>query len=244
MRITGTLLALAKRSNALAHSRIWVMLPGAESTVSVSMVCMESIITRSGALSLIWSNIFSMLVSHNTDTLSFLPPSMRSARILSWCALSSPLTYSTSRSGIRMMVCSVSVLLPMPGSPPNRIMLPGTSPPPSTRFSSSSCMSMRGASLVGISFSNMALLREPIPCLRTALTSFAALRALCCPASLAMRISLKVFHCPHDGHLPIHLADSCPQLSQTYAILSFAIYNRKINIFFLYKKGTCGKTLC
>ena len=48
--------------------------------------------------------------------------------------------------------------------------------------------------------------------------------ALCsCPVSAAMRISLKVFHCPQLGHLPIHLGESCPQLLQTYAILSFAI---------------------
>ena len=36
-------------------------------------------------------------------------------------------------------------------------------------------------------------------------------------------ISLKVFHCPQAGHFPIHFADSCPQFSQTYAILSFAM---------------------
>ena len=38
------------------------------------------------------------------------------------------------------------VLLPIPGSPPNRTILPGTKPPPNTRFSSLSCMSMRGSS--------------------------------------------------------------------------------------------------
>lgn len=38
-----------------------------------------------------------------------------------------------------------------------------------------------------------------------------------------MLISLKVFHCPQAGHFPIHFADSCPQFSQTYAILSFAM---------------------
>jgi len=44
------------------------------------------------------------------------------------------------------------------------------------------------------------------------------------PVSLLTRISLKVFHCPHAGHLPIHFGDSCPQLEQTYAILSFAMF--------------------
>ena len=42
-------------------------------------------------------------------------------------------------------------------------------------------------------------------------------------ADAATLISRKVFHCPQLGHLPIHFVDSCPQLSQTYAILSFAI---------------------
>jgi hypothetical protein len=36
-------------------------------------------------------------------------------------------------------------------------------------------------------------------------------------------ISLKVFHWPQAGHLPIHFGDSCPQLEHTYAVLSFAI---------------------
>jgi len=43
------------------------------------------------------------------------------------------------------------------------------------------------------------------------------------PVSAETRISLKVFHCPQLGHLPIHLGLSCPQLEQTYAILSFAM---------------------
>jgi hypothetical protein len=47
--------------------------------------------------------------------------------------------------------------------------------------------------------------------------------ATCCRVS-ATRISLNVFHLPQAGHLPIHLGDSCPQFSQTYAILSFAIF--------------------
>jgi predicted RNA-binding Zn-ribbon protein involved in translation (DUF1610 family) len=47
--------------------------------------------------------------------------------------------------------------------------------------------------------------------------------AVCRALSPAILISLKVFHCPQAGHLPIHLGDSCPQFSQTYAVLSFAI---------------------
>jgi hypothetical protein len=43
------------------------------------------------------------------------------------------------------------------------------------------------------------------------------------PVSAAIFISLNVFHCPQEGHLPIHLGDSCPQFEHTYAVLSFAM---------------------
>ena len=79
---------------------------------------------------------------------------------------------------------------------------------------------MRGSSFEEMSRNNIGLfLSDRFP----ARTTLAALRAAACPLSLAMRISLKVFHCPHEGHFPIHFADSCPQLEQTYAILSFAM---------------------
>ena len=162
--ITGTPLVLAYFSKALAHSLIWVMLPGADSAISVSIVCIESTTTRSGPISLIWSKTFSKDVSQSTRT-SFLRsswcsgasrnpltfPFNLSALIFSWCALSSPLTYSTSLSFSAITVCRVSVLLPMPGSPPSNTMLPGTSPPPSTLLSSASCISIRGKSFSGIS---------------------------------------------------------------------------------------------
>ena len=83
-------LVLAKRSKAEAHSRTCVMLPGELSTSEVEIVWMESMMTSSGLASLMLSKIFSNDVSHNTCTAA-LPP-MRSARILIWWALSSPLT--------------------------------------------------------------------------------------------------------------------------------------------------------
>jgi hypothetical protein len=54
--------------------------------------------------------------------------------------------------------------------------------------------------------------------------------------SAATRISLNVFHCPHDGHFPIHFGDSWPQLEHTYAILSFAITSAKLRLFFFIPK--------
>ena len=111
------------------------------------------------------------------------------------------------------MVCNVSVLLPIPGSPPSNTIEPGTNPPPSTRLSSPSRMSMRGSSLADMLRSGSG--REP-PELRPRLTDEAADAADAWPAvSAATRISLNVFHWPQLGHLPIHLADSCPQLEHT-----------------------------
>ena len=54
-------------------------------------------------------------------------------------------------------------------------------------------------------------------------TDWAAERAAFVPVSEETLISLNVFHCPHAGHLPIHFADSCPQLEHTYIVLSLAI---------------------
>lgn len=54
-------------------------------------------------------------------------------------------------------------------------------------------------------------------------TDCAAERAAVEPVSADTRISLNVFHCPQEGHLPIHFGDSCPQFEQTYIVLSFAI---------------------
>ena len=104
----------------------------------------------------------------------------------------------------------------MPGSPPISTSDPCTSPPPSTRFSSASCRSMRGSSAASISSS---------------VTGFAFVGAM--PASgrratgsLRTISSTKVFHCPHAGHFPCHLGDSCPQLLHTYTVFSLAISER------------------
>ena len=193
---------------------------------------MESTTTTSGCTSLIWSKMASSEFSQSSKKCSWLavpPPTVSlSALIFSWWALSSPLTYSTFLSVSWSMVCSDSVDLPMPGSPPSSTMLPGTSPPPSTRFNSASCMSMRGSSCDEMSFSRSTLPVAnaedcaEVPLFRPFLVSPSL------GEELATLISLNVFHWPQAGHLPIHLADSCPQLSQTYMILSFAILLAKV----------------
>ena len=41
--------------------------------------------------------------------------------------------------------------------------------------------------------------------------------------ALATTSSAKVFHSPHEGHLPSHLGASKPQLRQKYAFLTLAM---------------------
>ena len=216
IRTTGTPLVFANRNRAEAHSRTWVTLPGLLSTSSVDIVCIESTTTSSGFTSLMCSNMCSREVSDKMMIFSGISLVMRSARIRIWCGLSSPLTYKMRWDRWRM-VCKVNVLLPIPGSPPNKTMLPGTRPPPNTRFNSPSCMSIRGSSFAETSRSLWGLLANPdtAPTATPWRKEVAAWRAACVPVSAEIRISLNVFHCPQLGHLPIHFALSCPQLLQT-----------------------------
>ena len=110
-------------------------------------------------------------------------------------------------------VCMTSVDLPIPGSPPIRTREPGTSPPPNTRFNSSSCILIRGSSSATISASASGLgFCVSIPDTGRRLTG-----------SFLTISSTYVFHSPQDGHLPTHFGESCPQLLHTYTVFSFAI---------------------
>ena len=60
------------------------------------------------------------------------------------------------------------------------------------------------------------------------------------PELAAILISLNVFHCPHEGHLPTHFGDSWPQLVQTYAVLSFAIMIAKVRKAIIIAYGLYG----
>ena len=91
IRITGTPLSLAKRSSAAATSLIWLTEPGADSTVSVYIVCTESTIIRSGRIASASSMTAPISVSQKTRQLESSPP-RRFARIPTCRALSSPVT--------------------------------------------------------------------------------------------------------------------------------------------------------
>ena len=197
------------------------MLPGELSTLSVAIVWIESITTRSGLTASMCLKTVSIIASHTTwqsDRGSAMFPSADShslsARSFSWRALSSPLTYSTFDPLSRRTVCSISVDFPIPGSPPSKVSEPGTSPPPSTLFSSLSKRLILGSSSVLIWLIEIGL--EPLPNVDCENAGP--------PPGLPTFCSLNVFHSPHDGHLPIHFGESYPQLVHTYAILSFAIF--------------------
>ena len=120
-------------------------------------------------------------------------------------------THKVFFSGNLRTVCSTRVDFPIPGSPPSKTSEPGTRPPPNTRFNSSSCISMRGSSPPVISLRMTGLLligsnpeRGRVPATGLRITS-----------------STYVFHSPQEGHLPIHLGESCPQLLHIYTVFSF-----------------------
>ena len=214
--IIGVPEVFANLSNLAAHSLTCDTLPAELSTSEVLMVCMESITTISGLTLLIHAKIFSNDVSQNIRQLSLGDSFILCALIFSWWALSSPLTYNTFLL-IPNTVCSDSVLLPMPGSPPSSVSDPFTSPPPNTLLSSSSSISIRGSSVLEMSFMFSA---ERV----WGQTRPFVLNEDSLDGPAATLNSLNEFHSPHCGHLPIHLGDSCPQLLQTYIVLSFAIF--------------------
>src|SRR5690242_1562104 len=135
-----------------------------------------------------------------------------SARMRICGGLSSPLMYSVTSPCICSACCRNKVDLPMPGSPATSIREPGTMPPPSTRLSSASWVSSRTCA---------------------PLSTSPRLTVLGCPGNSSFHFSeafpvvvtssAKVFHCPHEGHLPVHLALSYPQFWQKKAVLVLLI---------------------
>ena len=144
------------------------------------------------------------------------PPSRRSARSFTCSADSSPEQYSVvcPAPSSRAATWSSSVDLPMPGSPPTRIIEPGTTPPPRTKSSSSSpVLPSRGARALHVAQlcrdGDAAALGETAragrcaaPC-RSSPTTFGATSS-----------STSVFHSPHVSQRPCHLEWSAPHSVQ------------------------------
>jgi len=169
IRNTVTPLLFASSRRRAAHSRTCEIEPAADSISGRVMVWIESMITRVGLVSSMCLKICARLVSVTSSRrlgnlglplLSF--SARRSARILIWRSDSSPETYNTvCFPASSIAICSVRVLLPMPGSPPIKTTEPGTIPPPNTRANSSIGSGRRSSGRLSISESECTL-EEPV----------------------------------------------------------------------------------
>ncbi|SBS74894.1 conserved hypothetical protein [uncultured Mycobacterium sp.] len=139
------------------------------------------------------------------NTSSWVQP-VRSARIRIWPADSSPDTYNARRPDCahRCTTSSSRVDLPTPGSPASRLTEPGTTPPPSTRSSSSTPVGkwrVRSGlmELIGTAGEDGTTVRCDAP-----------------PAVAEPAISSTVPQVPHSVQRPTHLAVTWRHSEQRY----------------------------
>ncbi len=145
---------------------------------------------------------------------------MRSARIFICPTDSSPEIYNVF--GTVNAICKASVDLPMPGSPPSNIKLPGTIPPPRTLSISSTpvfvlatfwlCTSARVVVVAG----------------------FRMLSVICFLLSVTLISSFTLPHFPHSRQRPVHF---------WYWALQFEQVNMVVCLMgmFLFKKSNVAR---
>src|SRR5262249_3173971 len=119
---------------------------------------------------------------------------------------------------------SMSVLLPIPGSPPTRMIEPATTPPPSTRSSSASPVLARCAAATSTSASGRGPRAAPgLPAgAQRARGDLAAAPAL----GAAVGASIAVFHAPQEGQRPNQRGSSLPHAEQkkwVFAVLGTGV---------------------
>ena len=107
------------------------------------------------------------------------------------------------------------MLFPMPGSPPRRMSEPGTIPPPKTRLSSLSLVSIRSSCVVSISW----ILSGLMVFLGSVWEGFQLFFS-----SFWITSSAMVFHSLQALHCPCHLAYGVPQFWQKKVVFIFDIY--------------------
>lgn len=126
--------------------------------------------------------------------------------------------------------CSRIVDLPMPGSPPKRVMEPATRPPPRTLSSSLKPVEDLASVESSTADRGTGFWRIAVP------AAFFPEKAP--PAVFAgTGASTIVFHSLQAGHWPTHLEDSCPQLLQKNTVLIFFA-----NLFTMLKRFTTTRT--
>ena len=107
----------------------------------------------------------------------------------------------------------------MPGSPPIKITLPITMPPPRTRSNSPMPVTMRLFSSVVLMLFSFWGTRLVCPGTRAT----AAALPLPVLAGSAITSSVMVFHAPHDGQRPIQRGLVSPHWLQTYMVFNLSL---------------------
>src|SRR5918997_3146464 len=168
---------------------------------------MESTTTTLGRSSNMVASITSTSVSESTLKPRPSTPSLRALNAT--CRGDSSPETMRHPSPRCPITCNSSVLFPTPGPPPTSTIEPGTTPPPSTLFSSPTPVSIRFPPSVALTSSSENVLPPALFFCRVARsakpTTFLLSRAS----------STNVLHSPQSGHRPSHFGSSCPQLEQT-----------------------------
>src|SRR5690606_10819221 len=143
-----------------------------------------------------------------SNRLAWLAP-RRPQRAATWATDSSPLAYSTTplRRASPTEACSKRVDLPIPGGPPSKTTLPGTSPPPSTRSTSPRPQGRRGW-------------RSTIVCASVEATTLPGPVGRS-PGAAAGSPSSIEFQASQLGHLPNHPLLAAPQAWHTQRCWGF-----------------------
>jgi hypothetical protein len=192
---------LAKVTSSCAAARTWLTEPGAASTVSSHMVWIESMIARAGRSASSVVRMSRRLVSAPAGpAASPRPKPLRPHPHLGAGLLARDIQAFQPLAGETGGACKSSVDLPMPGSPPTRMAEAGTSPPPSTRSSSSIPDEARGGGASSVARSVSGITRPLAP---------SALGPVESGASSTM-----VFQPPQASHLPGPFAMAAPQAVQ------------------------------
>ena len=164
---------------------------------------MESITTREGLILSIAATMLGNDISGNNHSCSLTAPK-RSARSRTCCALSSAVTYKVGPA-VLARSCNNNVLLPMPGSPPNNVTEPGTSPPPRTR-SNSPIPVERGLLCCVSTF--------PMGVASPGGTSARPAANVTSESSGPSTSSTREFQAPHAKHFPDHFGKEAPHSEQ------------------------------
>ena len=187
---------LANLTSIAALSLTWETLPGAEATSAMCITWIESM-TR------ILGRFFSAIAQTVSTEVSAIISSFwvgkpkRLARMATCWGDSSPVTYNALLlSAMAQSVCSNTVLLPAPGSPPSSTQDPGTNPPPRTKSNSPVPELILGISSRAISARVLTTLSTlPAKPERNAEPPL---------EGLPRRTSESVFHALHSLHWPCH----------------------------------------